>query len=267
MMKKGLKAILLIVIAAAAVTGCAGAGTGSSEAASSTGYDASKHVGKFMTWPDNDSACPADTDNMSVFFEKDDVEAGDGHIGVYEADTDKKFADIDVTDTDACNFEAATDMDKKYTSWSGGTTCNIKFGKCLKAEKKYYVTWDKGTFILKSDKSIKTRAITKDDDISFYVAPYGVARNDGKTGSASFDGRVGDTIKLNVMTDGKYVSSAKAVDYDKDMIGLSDTEFTGSSSTLEIKLLKAGSASLTLYYYDKDNEGYTYSIYYFDITD
>lgn len=270
-MKRVISTAIAMVLTASMLISCGNAGADNSEAASdraelsSPDYDESQHIGSFIFWPYEDNACPMHTKTVTLYFKKNDVVAGNGHIGIYEKDTDKKFAEISMKDTDDYSISAATDSDKEYTGWDSGTTIVFNFNKSFEAGKSYYMTWDKGIFMLKNDNSITSRQITKTDNFSFRASAYGVTNNEDPDGDNIYAGKAGDTLDYNIVTDGKDVVSAKVINYDKDSLELSSTEFSGSSSPLTVKLLKAGDPEVQLQFLDKNGSDYAYIYLEFNI--
>lgn len=282
--KKITSVLVSMLLVSAMLAGCTKAGAGNTGNAGDTGnaevsagstqtasqndenYDESKHIGHYMYWPDAIAPCPIETNTVTLNFKKDDVIAGSGKIGIYEKDTDKKFSEEDITDTDRCQFLPASDLDKQYTGWSSGTRVTIVFDKFFETGKSYYMKWDEGVFTLKRDSSIKSREITKADDLSFSAANYGLKSADGQKSDSAYDGKVGQTMKCDVLLDGDYAVSAKIVQYDKNAVELSATEFKDPSSTLEVKFLKAGTTDIMLYFYDKKGEAEQYSSFEFNVS-
>lgn len=117
-----------------------------------------------------DSYAVAGSNCISLFFRSTQVVQQSGQIALFEKDTRKKIASLDVSDQENVILSPLSEEGKRISSFEEGTQADIYFDYAFDAGKTYFVLMDPGCF---SMGRVTSKAVTDAEMINFSVKQYG----------------------------------------------------------------------------------------------
>ncbi len=203
-------------------------------------------VGNFVSFPSSVEGLEAlqGSDVVTFYFEKPDVTAGDGLIGLYDAQSDALVSSVSVKDSTLASFSMMDENGKTLSGWESGTMADITFPDfSFESGKSYYILMDEGAFCRGE---IKSKALTDKEALTILVKDYGF------NGLISSMAKVGDTIDIPYVL-GDSATSIELREYDLKLLSSSLSVGDSRKDHLTLSCLSPGEASFRVFFLNGDN--------------
>lgn len=198
-------------------------------------------VGAVSYYPTDDvnTGAIAGTNCLTLFFANENVVAASGKVALYEKDTSRKVAMIDVSDTERCVVSPLNERNYDYAGFRAGTQVDLYFDFPFEAGKRYYALLDPACFQMGR---IFSKAVLDSNLIVFQTKDYGFKgdlRSVYHTNDfANFEINLGKTAQKAVIT------------HEPEQLSIVHPEITKDTTEKPlITFLQEGNPSMTVTFY------------------
>ncbi len=208
-------------------------------------------VGLMAFYPNGSGplAALAGMNTFTLYFEHDDVERGEGRIGLYDTDAteDPLVSAVDVNDADRVELLPIDENGKNISNFDNGSMAVIRFDRRFEAGRHYYVLLDGGCF---KRGDIVSTGIANASYITFSVKPYGIDT------ALSTEYGEGEDVRIHVLLGGE-AEAAGVLEYNSQFLTF-DPATISSSTDMNIHFNRTTAenlpASCTLAFYNKGGQ-------------
>ncbi len=216
------------------------------QTATETSDNTASSIGRFCYYPYNEESllAPAGTNEIILYFEKNDIVPNTGYISIYNSFTGILYDTIDVSDSKRCMIGDFDETAIQYSGWNDGSCIHLFFDKSFELDTTYYITMEEACFMT-IDEQVCSQEQTPKDGLFFGTTTYGLNAADTSVVDIF---AIGDTWNIGIYLDQTAVS-AIITEYDGRKVSFDKTTLT-SSGNFTIEFLSSGDSSIEISFYD-----------------